>query len=75
MRGPALTRTAQIRMTAGQSAPGAWLSRWPLDGESIYARFLADRGGGVHHIAVAARNFDEMLAMDAQRGIDVPLNG
>lgn len=47
----------------------------PLDDEGIYARFLAERGGGVHHIAVAARSFDEMVAMEAKRGIDVVLSG
>ena len=31
----------------------------PLDDRSIYARFLAEKGGGVHHIAVAA----SLLAM------------
>ena len=47
----------------------------PLDDESIYARFLAEKGGGVHHIAVAAQSFDEMLAMEAKRGSDVVLSG
>jgi methylmalonyl-CoA/ethylmalonyl-CoA epimerase len=47
----------------------------PLDDESIYARFLAEQGGGVHHIAVAAQSFDEMLAMEAKRGNDVVLSG
>ena len=47
----------------------------PLDDESIYARFLAEKGGGVHHIAVAAQSFDEMLAREVKRGIDVPLSG
>ena len=47
----------------------------PLDEESIYARFLAEKGGGVHHIAVAAQSFDEMLTMEAKRGIEVPLSG
>jgi methylmalonyl-CoA/ethylmalonyl-CoA epimerase len=47
----------------------------PLDNEGIYARFLAEKGGGVHHIAVAAQSFDEMLAMEAERGIDVVLSG
>jgi len=41
----------------------------PLDDEGIYARFLAEIGGVVHHIAVAARHFDEMLAAEAKRGI------
>ena len=47
----------------------------PLDDESIYARFLAEKGGGVHHIAVAAQSFDEMRAMAAKRGIDEVLSG
>jgi len=29
----------------------------------------------VHHIAVAAQSFDEMLAMEAKRGTDVVLSG
>ena len=37
----------------------------PLDNESVYARFLAEKGEGVHHIAVAAPKFDE-----AHRGAD-----
>ena len=47
----------------------------PLDNESIYARFLAEKGGGVHHIAVAAQSFDKMLAMEAKRGTDLVLSG
>jgi methylmalonyl-CoA/ethylmalonyl-CoA epimerase len=47
----------------------------PLDEESIYARFLAEKGGGVHHIAVAAQNFDETLDMQAKRGNDMVLSG
>ncbi len=29
----------------------------PLDDQSVYARFLAEKGEGVHHIAVATRSF------------------
>jgi methylmalonyl-CoA/ethylmalonyl-CoA epimerase len=47
----------------------------PLDNESIYARFLAEKGGGVHHIAVAAQCFDKMLAMEAKRGSELVLSG
>jgi methylmalonyl-CoA/ethylmalonyl-CoA epimerase len=47
----------------------------PLDNESIYARFLAEKGGGVHHIAVAAQSFDKMLAMEAKRGSELVLSG
>jgi len=34
----------------------------PLDDESVYARFLAEKGEGVHHIAVASSCFDEAVA-------------
>jgi methylmalonyl-CoA/ethylmalonyl-CoA epimerase len=47
----------------------------PLDEDSIYARFLAEKGGGVHHIAVAAQSFDELLAAEAKRGVEVVLSG
>ena len=47
----------------------------PLDNEGTYATFLAEKGGGVHHIAVAAQDFDEMLAGAARRGTALPLSG
>ena len=34
----------------------------PLDEEGIYARFLAEKGEGVHHVAVATADFDETFA-------------
>jgi methylmalonyl-CoA/ethylmalonyl-CoA epimerase len=46
----------------------------PLDEESVYARFLAEKGEGVHHVAVAAPNFDETVAQ-ADRGNGVILSG
>jgi methylmalonyl-CoA/ethylmalonyl-CoA epimerase len=33
----------------------------PLDEEGIYARFLAEKGEGIHHVAVATPNFDETV--------------
>ena len=47
----------------------------PLDDESIYARFLAEKGEGLHHLGVAVPNFDETLAAQAERGNDVVLGG
>jgi methylmalonyl-CoA/ethylmalonyl-CoA epimerase len=46
----------------------------PLDAESVYARFLAEKGEGVHHVAVATPNFDETVAQ-ATRGNGVILSG
>ncbi|MDQ4001748.1 MAG: VOC family protein [Actinomycetota bacterium] len=46
----------------------------PLDEEGIYARFLAERGEGIHHVAVATPNFDETVAR-AERENNVILSG
>ena len=34
----------------------------PLDEDGIYARFLAEKGEGVHHVAVATPDFGETVA-------------
>lgn len=47
----------------------------PLDDESDYARFLAERGGGVHHIAVRPTNFDQAVAEIAVKGKEPVLSG
>ncbi len=47
----------------------------PLDAESDYARFLAEKGGGVHHVAVASSNFDDALAGIAKKGQKPVLSG
>ncbi len=47
----------------------------PLDETSVYARFLAERGEGVHHIAVATPRFDDAVAAHAKRGKDLVLSG
>jgi methylmalonyl-CoA/ethylmalonyl-CoA epimerase len=46
-----------------------------LDDESVYARFLAEKGEDVHHIAVATPSFDETVAAQAERGNDPVLSG
>ncbi len=47
----------------------------PLDDESIYAQFLADRGPGVHHVGVAVASYDDALAELVGRGREVLLGG
>jgi len=47
----------------------------PLDDESDYARFLAEKGGGVHHIAVAPTDYDRSLADLAAKGQEPVLSG
>ncbi|HET6662069.1 MAG TPA: VOC family protein [Rubrobacter sp.] len=46
----------------------------PLDEEGIYARFLAEKGEGIHHVAVTTPNFDETVAR-AERENNVILSG
>jgi methylmalonyl-CoA/ethylmalonyl-CoA epimerase len=46
----------------------------PLVEEGIYARFLAEKGEGLHHVAVATANFDESVGR-AERENNVILSG
>jgi catechol 2,3-dioxygenase-like lactoylglutathione lyase family enzyme len=61
----ALARVGQVQ----------WELIEPLDDESVYARFLAETGGGLHHVGVAVPDFDETLAKQAERGNGVLLGG
>jgi methylmalonyl-CoA/ethylmalonyl-CoA epimerase len=47
----------------------------PPDDESVYARFLAEKGEGVHHICVTTPSFGDALAAQAKRGNGVVLSG
>ena len=47
----------------------------PLDNESVYARFLTEKGEGVHHVAVASPQFDELVAEQAEKGNELVLSG
>ncbi len=52
-----------------------WEVIQPLDEQGIFARFLAEKGEGVHHIALATPSFDQVIAEQAQRGNTLPLSG
>ena len=52
-----------------------WEVIQPLDELGICARFLAEKGEGVHHIALATPNFDDVVAEQIQRGNTLPLSG
>ncbi|MGF1485379.1 MAG: VOC family protein [Opitutales bacterium] len=45
-----------------------WELIQPLDDQSIYARFLAEKGEGVHHIAVATHDYDTLMQAEQNRG-------
>ena len=39
----------------------------PLDNKSIWAKFIAEKGEGIHHVAYGVSNYDEMVKkFDAQ---------
>jgi methylmalonyl-CoA/ethylmalonyl-CoA epimerase len=55
------------RLAATMVGQVQWELIQPLDDESVYARFLAEKGEGVHHIAVATPSFDEAVAAQSER--------
>ncbi len=68
----ALWRVAVASTMVGQVM---WELIEPLDEESVFARFLAEKGEGVHHIAVATPRFDDAVAAQAERGNTLVLSG
>lgn len=49
------------RLAIAQVGQVQWELVEPLDGESIYAQFLADHGPGVHHVGVGVASYDDTL--------------
>jgi 4-hydroxyphenylpyruvate dioxygenase-like putative hemolysin len=35
----------------------------PLDDKSIWAKFIAEKGEGIHHVAVGVSNYDQVVSM------------
>lgn len=62
------------RLAVAQVGQVQWELIEPLDDDSVFAHFLAEKGEGVHHVAVATPNFDETVAQ-AHRGNGVILSG
>ena len=52
-----------------------WEVSQPLDEHGIFARFLREKGEGVHHIAVATPNFKGLIEEQQRRGRTLPLSG
>jgi glyoxalase/bleomycin resistance protein/dioxygenase superfamily protein len=63
------------RLAATMVGQVQWELIQPLDDQSIYARFLAEKGEGIHHIAVTAPEFDHLVVMEAEKGRELPLSG
>jgi methylmalonyl-CoA/ethylmalonyl-CoA epimerase len=68
-------RPAQPSTRAASAMVGRvqWELIEPLDDKSLFAQFLAEKGEGVHHVAVATASFDEILAEEAERGNELVL--
>jgi len=49
-----------------------WELTEPMDDKSMFARFLEEKGGGVHHIAVKTPSFEGAVAMQTE---ELPLSG
>jgi len=52
-----------------------WELIQPLDGDSIYARFLSEKGEGVHHVGVASPDCSETIAALEEKGHSVVFGG
>lgn len=52
-----------------------WELVQPLDDDSVYARFLAEHGSGVHHVGVAVPDYEGTVAELGGRGHEVLLGG
>ena len=63
------------RLAISQVGQVQWELIEPLDEGSVYARFLAEKGEGLHHVGVAVPDFDEIVAAQAERGNGVLLGG
>ena len=63
------------RLALAQVGEVQWELVQPLDDGSVYARFLAEHGSGVHHVGVAVENYDATIAELAGRGHEVLLGG
>ena len=47
----------------------------PVDETGLFATFLAERGPGVHHVAMATPDYDGTVAAQAARGQELVLTG
>jgi len=72
-RGEPVERT--WRLALAQVGELQWELVQPLDGDSVYARFLAEHGPGVHHVGVAVADYRGTIDELGARGHEVLLGG
>jgi len=63
------------RLAIAQVGQVQWELVQPLDGDSVYAEFLAEHGPGVHHVGVGVASYDRTVAELTGRGREVLLGG
>ena len=73
--GQPVERSWRVRVASTMVGQVMWELIEPLDEKSVAARFLAEKGEGVHHIAVATPRFDDAVAEQAKRGNTLVLSG
>lgn len=66
---------ARTRSASCQVGSVWWEVSQPLDEHGIFARFLAEKGEGVHHIAVVTPDYHGTMAEHTRRGVTFPLSG
>jgi methylmalonyl-CoA/ethylmalonyl-CoA epimerase len=67
--------TGSTRAAATMVGNVMWELIQPLDEQGLFARFLAEKDEGVHLIALATPNFDDVVAEQSHRGHTLPLSG
>lgn len=65
----------RCRSAAAMVGSVMWELTQPLDDKGIFARFLREKGEGVHHIAVHTRDYYGLVAEYERRGVTFPLSG
>jgi catechol 2,3-dioxygenase-like lactoylglutathione lyase family enzyme len=63
------------RLALAQVGHVQWELVEPRDDDSVYARFLAEHGPGVHHVGVSVDDYEGTIAELAGRGHEVLLGG
>ncbi|MDQ2683961.1 MAG: VOC family protein, partial [Chloroflexota bacterium] len=66
---------ARCRSAVATVGSVMWELTEPLDEEGIFARFLREKGEGVHHIGVRTPNYYDLVAEYERRGETFPLSG
>jgi hypothetical protein len=52
-----------------------WELLQPLEGDSIYTEFLAQKGEGLHHVALIVDDYEKTVAALGKEGIGILMSG